>query len=687
MAERIHKITSPLGPTPELTLRRLNGHEALSRPYEYVVEMFSDDAQLKAADFLGAPLTVSIYNTETQKSRYFNGLVASFCYAGDTGRQHVYRAVLRPWLWFLTRTSDCRIFQNMDVPTILGKVFKDKNGFSDFDSKKLKATYRKWEYCVQYRESDFDFASRLMEQEGIYYYFLHAEGKHTLTLCDGAASHDPIEGEPKIPYRVSGESQLESERIGGWLRTDTVQSAQYLLRDFDFEKPKANLDVRQKIARTHKLAAFEQYDYPGEYVLSKPDGDHYVKVRIEELQSQYSVAYGEAKSYRLAPGFKFTLEDFARTADNIEYLITSTQTDVLSGEVGYITSDQQNLFDISFTAIDAKQPYRAPQVTPKPKIAGPQTAIVVGKAGEEIWTDKYGRVKVQFHWDREGKKDDQSSCWIRVAQLWAGKTWGGMHIPRVGQEVVVEFLEGDPDRPLITGRVYNFDQMPPYTLPANATQSGIKSRSSKEGLAENFNELRFEDKKGSEHVYFHAEKDMERIVENNEKITVGMEKKDPGDQTITIHNNQKLVVGNAQSKDGSQTIEIYKNRTETVKTGNETVTVELGNRDVKINTGNESLIVDKGNRDVKINTGNDSLTVGKGNLTIDVTLGKVTVTAAQSIELKVGGSSIKIEPMKITLKSLMVDVTADITLNLKGLITTTEGSALLNLKGGLVKIN
>jgi len=335
----------------------------------------------------------------------------------------------------------------------------------------------------------------------------------------------------------------------------------------------------------------------------------------------------------------------------------------------------------------------------------------VGKTGEEIWTDEYGRVKVQFHWDREGKTDENSSCWIRVAQLWAGNTWGGMHIPRIGQEVVVEFLEGDPDRPLITGRVYNGAQMPPYTLPANATQSGIKSRSSKNGVAANFNELRFEDKKDAEQVYFHAEKDFDRVVENNDTLKVGFEKKLDGDQrieifnnrslkvgagatnckvgseTIDIFNDQTIKIGDPAASGSSQTIEVYKDRTETVKTGNETVTIEMGNRDVKINKGNESLTVGMGNRDTKINMGNDTLTLGKGNLTINVNMGEVTVKAMKSIKLVVGGSSITIDPGKITLQAPTINVLGNSMVHIKSPLTNVKGEGTLILNGGLVKIN
>lgn len=692
---RIHEITCTAAGATKLLLRSLSGHESLGRPFEYFVEMYCDKADLKPSDFLGAKMAISVMtDQETKAKRYFHGLIASFCYAGGSGREQVYRAVLRPWFWFLTRTTDCRIFQKLDIKQILAKVFRDKNKFTDFKTDKLGAGYRVWDFCVQYRESDFDFASRLMEQEGIYYYFEHTETSHMMVLCDAPNCHTALTPDPEIPFRVSGEGQLDAERIASWLRTESVQTASFQYRDFDFEKqPNGSLQALAKLTPAHKEQnAFEQYDYPGEFVVAA-DGTRYAKIRSQEIASQYSVAVAHARSYRLAVGTKFKMIDFPsqdipRAQDNIEYLVTSTQIDVVSGEVGFLASDKQNLFEIQLTAIDSKQNYRAPQVTPRPRITGPQTAIVVGQANSEIWTDKFGRVKVQFHWDREGKFDENSSCWIRVSQLWAGKQWGGIHIPRVGQEVIVEFLEGDPDRPIVTGRVYNAEQTVPYIQGESiiATQSGIKSRSTLKGDVNTFNEFRFEDAKGKEQVYLHAEKDMERVVENNDVIKVGFDKKDPGDQTITIHNNQKLTVGNGQAQDGSQTIEIWKNRTETVKMGNEKVTVEMGNRDVTISKGDETLTVGLGKRTTKI-FGDDSLTVQTGNLSVDVTVGKITMKALQSIELIVGGSSIKIDPAQIALNAPMIKINGQAMVDVKAPITMIDGSALLKLSGGIVLVN
>ncbi|MCA9030381.1 MAG: type VI secretion system tip protein VgrG, partial [Planctomycetaceae bacterium] len=296
-------------------------------------------------------------------------------------------------------------------------------------------------------------------------------------------------------------------------------------------------------------------------------------------------------------------------------------------------------------------------------------AVVTGPPGEEIWPDKYGRVKVQFHWDRYGQRNERSSCWIRVATPWAGTNWGMIHIPRIGQEVVVSFIEGNPDRPLITGMVYNADNMPPYGLAANKTQSGIKTRSSKNGSPENFNELRFEDLKDKEQIYFHAERDFDRVVENNDTLKVGFQKKKDGDQTVEIFNNQTTKIGTPECKDGSQTIEIWKDRDTTIKTGNETIVIEQGNRSLTLNRGNDTIVLKQGNQRTHCQ------------------LGKSEHEACQSIELKVGNSSIKLTPAEIKIKSTMIKIQADAMIEMKSPMTTVKGDAVLTLKGGMVMIN
>jgi type VI secretion system secreted protein VgrG len=663
-ANRSIEVTSPFG-KDKLLLHRMTVREQLGRPFEIQLDLLSNDHSLKLDDALGQVMTIVLRNEQGAK-RYFSGLAAAFTHTGQHGGLAAYRAELVPWIWFLTRTADCRIFQQKTVPEIIQDVFRE-HGFTDFKNN-LSGQYPKQDYCVQYRETDFAFVSRLMEREGIYYFFEYSDGKHQLCLADDYAAHGTAAGYAKVPYYPpTNENRREREHVYDWSIRQSVQSGVYVLNDYDFERPGADLLAKRQIARQHSLAKFELYDYPGEYLVNG-EGDRYAQRRIEEKQSEYERAWGSMTVTGLSAGNLFRLEGYPRTDQNREYLLIRSVLQVQNNAYETGVNDSAIDWHCDFEACDSKQPFRSARRTPVPSVQGPQTAVVVGKKGEEIWTDKYGRVKVQFHWDRYGKSDENSSCWVRVAQIWAGKTWGAMHIPRIGQEVIVEFLDGDPDRPIVTGRVYNADEMPPYKLPDNQTQSGIKSRSTKGADAKSFNELRFEDKKGEEQIYFHAEKDFQRVVENNDTLQVGLDKADDGDQTITIHNNQNLTIGNDQSKDGSQIVTVWKDVTQTVKNGDQVLKIEKGSRKSTIKT-------------------DDSLTIESGDLKTKVSAGQATIEAAKSITLKVGQSSIKIEPSGITIKSVKVTVKADAQLEMVGAQTQCKGSGQLTLKGGMTMIN
>jgi type VI secretion system secreted protein VgrG len=564
-ANRSIVVTSPLG-EDVLLFHSMNVSEQLGRLFQFDLDLLSEDPEIKLQDILAQNVTVR-YLRPDGEYRYFNGFVNQFSQAGSHGNLFVYRATLRPWFWFLTRTADCRIFQNKTVPDIIKEVFRDE-GFSDFEDT-LSGSYREWENCVQYRETDFNFISRLMEQEGMYYFFKHEDGKHTLVLSDSISAHETVPGYEEVPYYPPEESERrERDHISDWSLNQIIQPGAYALNDYDFKKPKADLEVKSSVSREHDQSEFEIYDYPGEYKESG-DGEGYVRARIEELQSQHEEVQGAGNVAGLMTGCLFKLTNYPRDDQNREYLITSASYNLGPQEYeseGAGASD--SIFSCNISAIDKQQAFRAPRITSKPLVQGPQTATVVGKDGEEIWTDKYGRVKVQFHWDRYGEDNENSSCWIRVSHPWAGKNWGAVAIPRIGQEVIVSFIEGDPDQPIITGRVYNDDNMHPYELPANATQSGVKTRSSKEGSPDNFNELRFEDKKGEEQLYIHAEKNQDNIVENDETTSVGHDRtEDVGnDETITIGNDRTESVGN------NETITIGVDRTESVGS-NETITI------------------------------------------------------------------------------------------------------------------
>lgn len=577
------QVTTPLG-EDALLFFKMVGEESLSKPFEYNLDLLSLKQDINPNQLLGESITIKLGLADGHW-RYFNGYVTRFAQYGRLDDFAQYRLTIRPWLWFLTRASNCRVFQHKSVPDIIKQVFRDQN-FSDF-KERLSGSYSTREYCVQYRESDFNFVSRLMEEEGIYYYFSHKDGKHELVLSDSVSSHDKVPGYEKIPFHQEqgATDRTRNDHIHEWEVGKEVQSGFYALTDYDFKKPKASLLVKSSVTRSHSHAKYECFDYPGEYV-EMGNGENLVRHRIEELQAQHEYCEGKGNPRGLAVGALFALTEHTVKSFNREHLVVHASYYLQLDE--YISSirsaSTENIFECSFRAIDRTVPFRPSRTTFRPSVQGPQTAVVVGPAGEEIYVDKFGRVKVQFHWDRYGTKDENSSCWVRVSHPWAGKMWGMIAIPRIGQEVIVDFLEGDADQPIITGRVYNADQMPPYDLPANATQTGIKSRSSKGGGTANFNELRFEDKKGSEQVFLHAEKNQDIEVENDETHWVGHDRTKTvdndetthvkHDRTETVDNNETITIGvdRSETVGKNETITIGVDRTETVGS-NETITI------------------------------------------------------------------------------------------------------------------
>lgn len=514
---RMAQINSPLGPDT-LILGEMGGGEELGRLFDYELQLTSSDAAIDLNQLLGKPMSLSL-QLDGQGQRHFHGIVARCSQNIDRGQYASYQVTLRPWLWLLTRTSDCRIFQNLSIPQIIKQVFRDL-GFSDFEDR-LSRPYREWEYCVQYRETSFDFVSRLMEQEGIYYYFRHEKDRHVLVLADAYGAHQACPGYESVPYFPPDGQHRERDHLNDWHLAQEVQPGSLELNDYDFQRPSARIDVRSAMPRPHAAGDYPLYDYPGTYVQSQ-DGEHYARTRIEALQSLHERVQLKGNARGLAAGHLFSMTGFSRQDQNREYLIVHTRTFVSQERLETGAGSGAAQFESSLGCIDAQQSFRPLANTPRPVVKGPQTAIVVGPAGEEIWTDQFGRVKVHFYWDRHDQSNENSSCWIRVSQAWAGKNWGSMQIPRIGQEVIVSFLEGDPDRPIITGRVYNAEQTVPYDLPANATQSGMKSRSSKGGTPANFNEIRMEDKKGAEQLYIHAERNQDIVVEQHETHSVGL---------------------------------------------------------------------------------------------------------------------------------------------------------------------
>lgn len=533
---RLTQVTSPLGPDV-LLLKHMGGYDELGRPFEYNLQLTSSDNAIDLNQLLGKPMSVSL-QLGNGGHRYFHGLVARCSQNIDSGQFASYSVTLRPWLWMLTRTSDCRIFQNQTIPQIIQQVFSDL-GFSDVENL-LSRTYRTWEYCVQYRETSFNFVSRLMEQEGIYYYFRHEKDRHFLVLADAYGAHHPAPGYESVPFYPPDGQHRERDHISGWQLAQEVQPGSLELNDYDFQRPSARIDVRSAMPRPHSAGDYPLFDYPGSYVQSE-DGEHYARTRIEAIQSLHERIELNGNARGMGAGHVFSMTGFSRLDQNREYLIVRTQYLITqeSLETGGASAGLQ--FESALICIDAQQSFRSQPTTKRPLIRGPQTAVVVGRSSDEIFTNAFGEVKVHFHWDRHDHSDENSSCWIRVSQAWAGKNWGSIQIPRIGQEVIVSFLEGDPDRPIITGRVYNAEQTVPYDLPANATQSGMKSRSSKGGTPSNYNEIRMEDKKGEEQLYIHAERNQDIVVEVDESHSVGHDRhKEIGnDEIVKIGRDRK----------------------------------------------------------------------------------------------------------------------------------------------------
>jgi type VI secretion system secreted protein VgrG len=662
----------------KLLFHRMFGHEELGGLFEYRVELLSLDNGVAIADVLGKPMTVHLALADGSK-RHFNGVVTRFSSTGWTGSLCTYEATLHPWLWLLTRSSDCRIFQDKTVVDIVKEVCANSayGGLVDLDDSALTGTYEALPYCVQYRETDFNFVCRLLEGAGIYFFFSHDETKHTMVLADSYGAHAKVSGYETVPFGgANGRSIADIEAVFSWSAAGEIVSGGYTLNDYDFEKSASStsggLLVKASIAAGFSQATFERFDYPGLYTVSGT-GTALARARMESLHGQCEEITAETNARGLYPGALFSLSEHPRDDQNREFLVTAADYQILGDEYGASGSSQTMSFETQIRAVGKEYSYRPLPTIEKPVVRGPQTAIVVGKSGEEIWTDQYGRVKVQFHWDRVGKDDENSSCWVRVAQGWAGKNWGAMFIPRIGMEVVVSFLEGDPDRPLVTGCVYNSDSMPPYALPGEQTKSTIKSNVSKGGGG--FNEIRFEDKKDSEEIFVQAEKDYNRVVKNNDTLKVGFEKADKGDQAISIKNDRSVDVGHDHKEHvaNDQTVTIDHDQKTTVTNdqllhvdNNQTVAIKV---DQKLDVG--------GNQTVSI-TGDQKVTVSK----------TIVIEATQSIELKVGSSSVKIEPAKITIKSVEIDVKADANAAVEsGAMMKIKSGAVMTVEGALVKIN
>jgi type VI secretion system secreted protein VgrG len=647
-------ISTPLG-KDVLLLRAFTGSEAISQLFHFDLDLLSENDSVKFQDVVGKNVTLRIYDKDGGQ-RYWNGFISRFSQGAQDRRLTAYRAQMVPWFWFLTRTADCRIFQSQKVPDIIQKIFSDLK-FHDFELR-LYGNYAPRDYCVQYRETDFNFVSRLMEEEGICYYFEHQDGKHVLILADDTTAHKPCPNQPTARCGFYGQGITYTEDlVTDWHHHEEFRPGAWAQTDYNFETPSTSLAVT-----VNGKNPYEIYEFPGEHRI-RAEGDRLARIRLQEQTAPCLVSQGESMCRHFCSGFQFTLQDHYRGDLNQAYLLTAVRHMATVGGNYQVGADggQESTYRNSFECIPFSTPYRPARVTPQPFVQGCQTAVVVGPAGEEIYTDKYGRVKVQFHWDREGKKNENSSCWIRVSHPWAGKGYGSVSIPRIDQEVIVDFLEGDPDQPIIVGRVYNAEQMPPTGLPAAGMVSGVKSNSTPGGGG--YNQMTMDDTKGKEKIDIRAQYDMNVTVEH--------------DRTKTINNNEttKVVANRTEHVIGHESITIDGGREETVSSG-EKITI-TGGRTENVSGGEKITIT--GGRTEGVD-GSEKITIAGGR-TENVTGGEtITITGAQNIT--VNGSRTE----NVT-SGEQITITGNTTHKVTGDLTIHATGTLGELGDGGVTIN
>lgn len=622
-----------------LLLHNFKGKEQLGRLYKFDLELRSTREDIDFESLLGQNISIRL-NISRSSERFFNGYITDFSQGESKEGFATYKATVSPWLWFLKKTKDCRIFQSQSVVDIIQSVFSDC-GQADFELR-LSNDYCVRDYCVQYRESDFNFVSRLMEEEGIYYYFEHDNGEHKLILCDTYSSHQVIPAYTEIPYYPPDATTIRHEDIINlWKNKKRVLPGAVVLNDYDFEQSRANICNDYTYPEEHSQAKSEVYDYPGRYV-TLDDGKHYARIRQESLHAKYAVRVGGSTAREFYAGGLMSMVKHPRDDQNSEYLITSVTHEADQDAFGSTKKGGSNfIYKNSFKAIPSLIPFKTKIKHKHPVVEGPQHAMIVGPKNEEIYCDEFGRVKVQFPWDRYGVNDENSSCWVRVSQNWAGGSWGHMAVPRIGQEVIVDFYEGNPDRPVITGRTYNDATKIPYPLPANKTKMTIKSNTHK---GTGFNELRFEDEAGKEEVFIHAQKDQNNVVRDSESTLIG------NNRSETVQNNESVTV-------------VKGDRRIVVKTGDETKTIEQGNLSEAISKTRSTFA---NAVSVKAQKGK------KGNAP-----GVITHVADDLIHLKVGSSEIIMTPDIIEIKQGGSAIRID-----ASVIDQKAGNIHLNKDGG-----
>jgi Rhs element Vgr protein len=638
----------------------MSADEALGELFRFHVQFESRDAGIDLSGLLGTSMTVTLVARDGYV-RHFNGMV---CEASQTGVATVeslvyaqYAVTLVPKPWLLEQVVDCRIFLNISAPDIIKQLLSE-SGYTDVKFS-LTGSYAARDYCVQYREDRLNFIHRLMEQEGIYYYFVHDATKHTMVLADGVSAHSAADEFKTVPYAAQLDNMLRTQStISMFESTRGVDSATFKLTDYNPLTPKTSLLSSDTSDGHQPSKSYSAFDFPGSHGEAEV-GQHYANVRAEAFTASRSRYSGMTDACSAQIGNLFTLSDYPLSALNQEYLMTGTSIQVHGG--GHASGSGGSLtFRCHFRVLSSRIPFRKDLKTEKPKVVGMQTAIVTGSdTDEEIAVDKYGRVQVTFHWNKPDKENAQSSCPVRVASPWAGKAWGAVSIPRVGQEVVVSFLEGDPDRPLIIGSVYNADNLPPYTLPDNKTQSGIKSRSLL-GTADDANELRFEDKKGSEQFFIHAQKDMVEEVENDHTVTIDH------DEITTVKHDRKITVQNDDKLD------VTANGTSTI---GQKFKLSAGT-EIELVTGASSIVM-KSSGDIEIKGVNIKIT---GDVGVKIE-GQVEVGIKAGATMDLGaGASLKAH------SDGMLEVAGTAMTTVKGTMTTIKGDAMTQVSGGIIMI-
>ncbi|WP_175752322.1 type VI secretion system Vgr family protein [Burkholderia ambifaria] len=660
-SNRLFTIQTPMKGRSDLVLVDFHGTEGLSQNFEFHVRLASQDSNIELKKLIGQPVTITLQLTDalaSSEERYFHGYVANFTHLDHDGSFTVYSATIVPWLWMLSRSRDIRIFQEESTEAILSKVFREYGKIASFEFRLSKATKNR-SYCTQYRETDLEFVERLMQEDGLFFFFEHAKDNHKLIITDNSIAAKPISGRSPVLQYTKGEALDNLAVITSFQASRQLESTNVGLKTFDYKVPHARRFVSGGTeVNQGEVPSYEVYDYLGEHGFPDSDrGEALTRFRTQALAAHSKIFIGTSTSRRLSPCQYFELDDHydhgSTKPEDRQFLLTTVTH---SGTNNYQAGEGAATYQCSFTCIRKKIPYRPAFTIERPTIIGPQTAVVVGPEGEEIYTDSLGRVKVQFHWDRLGKRDQGSSCWVRVGQPWAASGFGMIQIPRIGNEVVVIFLDGNPDRPLIISSVYNSANMPPWGLPANATQSGILTRSTKTGNVNTANAIRFEDKNGAEEVWLHAEKDQRIEVEHDESHWVGNDRAKNIDHDETVH----VKHDRTETVDNNETITIGVDRTEHVG-NNETLTVG-GNR-VETIEGMQNLLIalasaeEVGLAKALVVGGAYTITVvGAMNTAVglaqaeEVGLSKTTkvgktftITAGDRIELRTGKASIVLE--------------------------------------------